>query len=101
MADALPINGSIAYDGCYGDFEGEPVYKNDDLGNITVTKKAGITGNEQLAFLRATGVREYIKANVPSLSQMDVNYIHNIEIAKGKGGEYRRISVDFTFVDAF
>ena len=101
MADALPINGSIAYDGCYGDFEGEPVYKNGDLGNITVTKKAGITENEQLAFLRATGVREYIKANVPSLSQMDVNYIHNIEIAKGKGGEYRRISVDFTFVDAF
>lgn len=102
MADALPINGVIAYDGCYGDFEGEPVYKNGDLSNITVTKKGGITKNEQLAFLRATGVKEYIKANVPSLNEMDTNYVHYLEIDEGnKGGAYRRIKVDFVFVDAF
>ena len=32
---------------------------------------------------------------------MDTNYVHNIQLAKGKGGEYRRINVDFIFVDAF
>ena len=102
MADALPINGVIAYDGCYGDFEGEPVYKNGDLSNITVTKKGGIDKNEQLAFLRATGVKEYIKANVPSLNQMDTNFVHYLEVDEGnKGGAYRRIKVDFVFVDAF
>ena len=101
MADGLPINGKILYDGCYGDFNGEPVYKNGDLSNITVTKKEGITENEQLAFLRATGVTEYIKTNVPALGQMDTSFIHNIELTQGKGGEYRRINVDFIFVDAF
>lgn len=101
MADALPITGRISYDGCYGDFVGEPVYKNNDLGNVTVTKKDGITENEQLAFLRATGVTEYIKSNVSSLSQMETSYVHKIELSKGKGGEYRRINVDFIFVDAF
>lgn len=101
MADALPINRIIEYDGCYGDYTNEPVYKNGNLSNITVTKKDGINTNEQLAFMRATGVKEYITKNVPSFSQMETLYIHNIEVTTGTGGEYRRISVDFTFVDAF
>lgn len=101
MADALPINGKINYDGCYGDFEGEPVYKNGELSNISVKAKDGVTENEQLAFLRATGVKEYISKNVPSINQMNTNYVHNIEITKGKGGQYRRINVDFVFIDAF
>jgi hypothetical protein len=101
MADALPINGRIAYDGSYGEFINEPVYKNDDLGTVTVTRREGITQNEQLAFLRATGVKEYITKNIPALSQMDIDYRNNIEVTTGEGGEYRRITVEFTFVDAF
>lgn len=101
MADALPINGRIAYDGVYGDFVGEPVYKNGDLSNITVTKSSGITENEQLAFLRAVGVREYIGKNLPDLKEMNTDYRHNIEVTEGKGGEFRRITVEFIFVDAF
>lgn len=101
MADALPINGKIAYDGCYGDFHHEPVYKNNDLSNISVTQAEGITQNEQLAFLRATGVKEYIEKNIPAFQQMHTDYRHNIEVTAGKGGEFRRISVEFTFIDAF
>lgn len=101
MADALPINGKIAYDGCYGDFVNEPVYKNNNLGSISVTRAEGITQNEQLAFLRATGVKEYITENVPAFRKMDTNYLHNIEVTAGKGGEFRRITVEFTFIDAF
>lgn len=101
MADALPINGKIAYDGCYGDFVNEPVYKNNDLSNITVTQAEGITQNEQLAFLRATGVKEYIGENIPSFGKMNTDYQHNIEVTSGKGGEFRRITVEFTFIDAF
>lgn len=101
MADALPINGKIAYDGCYGDFVNEPVYKNNDLGNITVTQAEGITQNEQLAFLRATGVKEYIANRIPALQKMKADYRHNIEVTAGKGGEFRRITVEFTFIDAF
>lgn len=101
MADALPIHGKIAYDGCYGDFTNEPVYKNQELGHISVTKESGITENEQLAFLRATGVKEYIHRNIAAFRQMQTDYQHNLEITAEKGGEFRRITVEFTFVDAF
>lgn len=101
MADALPINGKIAYDGCYGDFVNEPVYKDNNLSNITITKAEGITLNEQLAFLRAEGVRNYISTNINGFSTMNTSYQHYIEVTEGKGGEYRRINVELTFVDAF
>ena len=101
MADALPINGKIAYDGCYGDFINEPVYKDNNLSSITVTKAEGITMNEQLAFLRAEGVRNYISTNIDGFSTMNTSYQHYIEVTEGKGGEYRRINVELTFVDAF
>ena len=101
MADALPINGEIAYDGCYGDFENEPVYKNDDLGTITVTRESGVTQNEQLAFLRAVGVKENIDTHVAGVSTMNTDYRYYIKLTEGRGGEFRRINVEFTFVDAF
>lgn len=101
MADALPINGKIAYDGCYGDLVNEPVYKNGELGTVTVTKSGGVTENEQLAYLRAVGVKKYIGENITALNGMNISYRHYVEITSGKGGEYRRINVSFTFVDAF
>lgn len=100
-ADGLPIHGKIAYDGAYGDFVNEPVYKNNELSNITVTKASGITENPQLAFLRAAGVSDYIGKNINAIDKMDVNYKHYIELLEGEGGEFRRISVEFTFIDAF
>lgn len=101
MADASPINGKIAYNGIYGEFNNEPVYKDNDLSNITVTKESGVTQNDQLAFLRAVGVKEYLLQNIPAFSKMDSDYNYYIEVTKEKGSEYRRISVAFTFVDAF
>lgn len=101
MADASPINGKIAYNGVYGEFTDEPVYKDNDLSNITVTKENGVTQNDQLAFLRAVGVKEYLLQNIPAFSKMDSDYNYYIEVTKEKGSEYRRIGVAFTFVEAF
>lgn len=101
MADALPINGKITYDGCYGDFMNEPIYKDNDLSNITVTQADGITQNEQLAFLRAEGVKDYIAKRIPAFRKMDADYRQYIEVTEGKGGEFRRINVEFTFINAF
>lgn len=101
MADALPINGKIAYNGVYGDFHEEPVYKNGDLIAISVDKASGIKDNDALAFLRATGVKEFIDKEVKNLDSMDVDYRTNIEVTEGKGGEFRRIKVELTFIDAF
>lgn len=100
MADALPFSRTVAYDGCYGDYEEEPVYKNGELSNITVTRKTGISQNEQLAYLRAMGVKDYMEKNISSLQKMKTSYDTHIEVSENKGGEYRRIGVKFTFVDA-
>lgn len=101
MADAMPINNTITYDGCYGEYVGEPVYKNNALGNITLTKKVSISQNEQLAFARALGVKDYLTKNIPGITQMDTDYKYNVMVTSGKGGEYRRINVNITFIDAF
>ncbi len=100
-ADALAINGTIAYDGKYGEFENEPCYIDNTLSNITVTKKTGIMKNEQLAFIRATAVKDYIQQNVKTLNDMNTDYQYNIELSDKSGGKYRRINVEFTFINAF
>ena len=100
-ADSSPIRNTIAYDGAYGDIENEPIYQDNKMSAITVTQKDGIKSNEQLAFLRAYGVKEYLENNVNGIKDMDTRYTYNIGVAEGKGAEFRRITVEFTFVDAF
>ena len=100
-ADASPIRGRIAYRGQYGEFVDEPYYKDGNLDNITVTKASGITTNEQLALLRAAGVMDYVKKNVTTLQNTDNQYEFHVEVAKERGGEFRKINVQFVIVDAF
>lgn len=100
MADALPINGRIAYDGCYGNYTNEPVYVNNELSNLTVASTKGVTQNEQLAFLRALGVKNHISKNINGFSIMNTDYKYYIEVNQGKGGEFRRTNVELTFIDA-
>ncbi len=100
-ADATPIIRTIPYNGVYGDFVDEPIYENGDLTTITVTKADGVKENRQLAFLRAEGVKSYLNDNISRLSEMDTDYVFNIDVAQGKGSEFRRITANFTFVDVF
>ncbi len=98
-ADATPITGRIAYDGCYGNFTNELVYKNGKLGRITVTPASGVTENEQLAFLRAAGVQHYIRNKITALQQMDCEYSYDIKVSNRTGGAFRQIRVEFLFID--
>lgn len=100
-ADALPVTGKIAYDGAFGEFVNEPYFLGNDLSTITLTKADGIRNNEQLAFARAVAVKNYIANNIRKLDSMNTDYRYSVEVSDKKGGEYRRISVEFTFVDAF
>lgn len=100
-ADASPIRGRMAYDGRYGEFTDEPYYKNGNLDNITITKAGGITENEQLALLRAAGVKNYIDKNVTTLGNTKNEYEYHVEVAKERGGEFRKINVEFLIMDAF
>ena len=100
-ADAAPIRGRLAYDGRYGEFVDEPYYKDGNLDNITVTKAGGITQNEQLALMRAAGVKTYIEKNVTPLGNTKTEYEYHVEVAKERGGEFRKINVEFVIMDAF
>lgn len=100
-ADASPIRGRIAYNGQYGEYINEPYYKDGNLDNITVTKASGITTNEQLALMRAAGVKNYIEKNVSTLGNTKNQYEYHVEVSKERGGEYRKINVEFIIVDAF
>ena len=100
-ADAAPIRGRLAYDGRYGEFVDEPYYKDGKLDNFSVTKAAGITQNEQLALMRAAGVKSYIEKNVTTLGNTKNDYEYHVEVAKERGGEFRKINVEFVIMDAF
>lgn len=101
MADNLKINRAIPYDGCYGEFTAEPVHSADGMSYITVTRSSGISQNNQLAFIRAAGVKDYIAGNISEFRDMDTEYEYHIELADAAGGAFRRITVTFTFIDAF
>lgn len=100
-ADGSAIKKTLPYAGEYGDIVNVPVTKNNEQTNVTVTKKQGIKTNDQLAYLRAAGMRNGLINSVPSLKTMDATYETIIEQAEGVGGEFRRIFVDFIFEDAF
>jgi hypothetical protein len=100
-ADASPIHRALAYDGRYGEYDGEPVYMNNELTNLSLTKKDGIASNEQLAFARALGVQNYIEHEISGFGEMKRDYDYHIEVSKEEGSKFRRISVQYTFVDAF
>ncbi len=100
-ADSSPIVGRIIYDGVYGAFADEPVLHNGELTGISVTPKERITQNEQLAFLRAQGVKQYLFDNIKELDAMKTNYQIEINVAEGKGSQFRRITAELLFVDAF
>lgn len=99
-ADATPIHRIIPYNGIYGDFQDEVVVKDGVMSGMTITAKDGITQNEQLAFLRAYGVKDYLEKNVKGLTDMISDFTYNIAVSEGKGSEFRRITTEFTFVDA-
>ncbi len=59
-----------------------------------------MTENEQLAFLRAYSVKNYLNDNIKALNDMNTNYRYDIDVAKDKGSEFRRITIEFNFIDA-
>jgi hypothetical protein len=54
-----------------------------------------------LALLRAAGVHSYIEKNVTTLNNTKNDYEYHVEVAKERGGEFRKINVEFVIMDAF
>ena len=99
--DGTPIRSKIEYKGEYGDFTGKDITLNGKPYRMTVTQKAGVTTNGQLAFLRTQGVEHFLKTSVEPLRHTQ-NTFQSIAVEnKEKGGGYRRVSVEMTIHDAF
>jgi cell division protein YceG involved in septum cleavage len=100
-ADGSPIKRPLPYSGEYGDYNNAPVnFKGETLA-LTVNKNTGIATNEQLAFMRSMGMKDSIKKKITVLEKLDCLFETQIEQAEEIGGKYRRIYVDYIFVDAF
>lgn len=100
-ADAIPITNRIAYDGAYGNYQSEPVYKGNELTTLELTEDSGISDNYQLAFARAIGVQQYIEKKLEKFSNMKRDYDYHIDVSNKEGSQYRRISVQCSFINAF
>ena len=100
-ADAVPIIGTLAYKGEYGDITDQLVYQDNELTKMTITKAQGIKSNEQLALVRAMGVADYLNKNVLTDVSIPTSFKHFVEVSKEKGSKYRRIKVSMKFFDAF
>lgn len=101
VTDGTPIRNIIPYKGEYGEFENRMIYLNDNIDEVTVTKKGGIRSNAQLAFLRTQGVQKYLETYVDNLQKTNNRYqIYAVEHQE-KGAEFRKISVKFTIHKAF
>ncbi len=101
VTDGTAIRSAIPYKGEYGDIENRMIYLNNDIDEVTVTKKGGITSNAQLAFLRTQGVQKYLETYVDNLQKTNNRYqIYAVEHQE-KGAQFRKISVKFTIHKAF
>ena len=100
-ADASPIKRALAYNGQYGEYNDQTVINNGKPTMLKLTREEGIVTNEQLAFARALGVKDWIVKNIPAIQKMNRDYEYHIEVSKEEGSKFRRISVHCTFIDAF
>ena len=46
-------------------------------------------------------MKNYIEANVSTLRNTQNEYEYHVEVAKERGGEFRKINVEFLIMDAF
>lgn len=100
-ADASPIVRPIAYNAQYGEYHDQTVYKNGQPMKLSLTREEGIATNEQLAFARALGVKDWIEKEITAIKKMQRDYNYLIEVSTQKGSKFRRIHVQYTFIDAF
>lgn len=98
-ADASSIVNKYFYNGEYGEFVDAVVYNHDDMSSVDMKKGDQIKQNEHLAFLRAQGVKDYVVKNMDEFKQMANEYKTFIQVSKESGSQFRRIGIEFKFVD--
>lgn len=100
-ADAVPITGSISYNGEWGDPIIENYQTEFGMRQIIVDSNTGILDNETLAFMRSFAVRDYIDNNIRRLSETNNTFFHIATVSPYIGGEHRRVNIEMIIYDVF
>ena len=100
-ADGSSIDGTMPYDGRYGEYRFVPSTFNDENLRLSIDKQTGIENNAQLAYLRAQAVRYYLEHNVRNLQRTVNEYRYITRSYADTGSHYRRSSIVLTVHDAF
>ena len=102
-ADATPIVSKIIYNGKYGEYNNQPYMSMEGLSNMTIDRKTNITTNEQLAFIRAAGVKCWLENEVDILKSNSEKCLfrYKTEVSRDRGSEFRRIVVEIAFKNVF
>jgi hypothetical protein len=67
--------------------------------NVTMKKSDKITRNEDLAYLRTCGIRNYMKKNIPALDKTNNTFTHQAKIEQGAGGKFRKVVMELLIED--
>lgn len=98
--DATNIS-HIDYLGEYGDFRYCPAIYNNEPVRISVSQEEGISTNAQLAYLRATSVKQYLESHIDILRQTKNTYKIITRSYSDTGSHYRRSSISLEVHGAY
>lgn len=73
-----------------------------DLGekqSIDLETTEGFTRNEELAYLRSMGIKDYILANVAPLRSTKNSFLHQVKLEQSVGGIYRKVVMELLIED--
>ncbi len=101
-ADKVPVN-NLKYAGEYGrQIQGTYVHNGRQISGTLSAGKA-LTGNSQLAYLRALGMKKYLEKETRLFKERNItpNYAIETITGRGTGAEYRRVKVIVTIRDYF
>lgn len=111
-ADSQPINGYLPYRSEFSPKLGGTFRKTDSyddsipsnkggISTIAISQSTGIQTNEELAYLRSYGIRDFLQAKVEQLSGTRNNFSHEVKIEDEIGAQFRKIYVQLHIEDIF
>ena len=92
--DATGIRPGLVYKGEFGDFFNEPYFYNSDIMSFSKQKGNAITTNNELGFLRALSVENYIKNKIQILKSCNLQFENEVIVSDQVGASFRKISVE-------
>lgn len=76
----------------------EPIEQGESK-SISLNSKQGFKENEELAYLRSLGIKDYMMSNVAVLGKTKNEFLHQVKLEQGVGGIYRKVVMELLIED--